>query len=75
MERERLLSHLGEDVVQHWEVRLCGFGVIAAATMTTRWIGQVRPDEVLLAGIAGAFELGGSHLPSRFGSLVFGSCL
>lgn len=35
----------------------CGWGVLAAAIETTRLIAEIKPDLVLLLGIAGAFDI------------------
>ncbi|SMP56164.1 futalosine hydrolase [Neorhodopirellula lusitana] len=66
LERKRLLKRLDPNVLAGWEVRLCGFGVIAAATQTTRWIAQLQPGEVVLAGIAGSL-----HSDTSVGSAVW----
>lgn len=36
-----------------WKIKLCGFGLVAAAANTARFIEQYRPARILLAGIAG----------------------
>ncbi|WP_146575824.1 futalosine hydrolase [Neorhodopirellula pilleata] len=57
MERERLIAafaHRGG--VGQWQIELCGFGVIAAAALTTRHLIRHRPDHVVLAGIAGTLH-------------------
>ncbi|WP_182868078.1 futalosine hydrolase [Stieleria mannarensis] len=38
-----------------WSIQTIGFGVIAAGIETTRLLLSERPDEVILAGIAGLF--------------------
>ena len=40
----------------HAVVEICGFGPIAAAVTTSRLLGQQRPSQVLLLGIAGAYS-------------------
>lgn len=37
-------------------IRLCGFGPVAAAARTAQLIAELRPSEILLAGIAGALS-------------------
>ncbi len=37
-------------------IKLCGFGPIVSAIQTTQWITRLSPDQVLLAGIAGALS-------------------
>ena len=40
-----------------WSVAKCGWGVLAAAINTPRRIVEYKPDLVILAGIAGAFDV------------------
>ncbi len=56
--RERLREHSparADEVDDQWRIRLCGFGLVAAAAMTARAIATEQPQRVVLAGIAGGF--------------------
>lgn len=48
----RLEASLGTDD----RMELCGFGLVAAAARSSQLIAQIRPDRVLLVGIAGTFS-------------------
>jgi futalosine hydrolase len=39
-----------------WTLQLCGFGLVAAAATTTRWLHQLQPDRLMLIGIAGTYD-------------------
>ncbi len=39
-----------------WSIELCGFGLIAAGVRTAQLIERIRPQRVLLVGIAGSFR-------------------
>ncbi|WP_146405481.1 futalosine hydrolase [Allorhodopirellula heiligendammensis] len=60
MERDRLVSAMlrrgdaGHALVGTTRIETCGFGVVAAAAMTMRYLDQHRPIHVILAGIAGS---------------------
>lgn len=41
-------------------VELCGFGMVVAAARTARWVADIKPERVILVGIAGAY---GDGLP------------
>jgi len=46
-----------ERLAQAQPVALCGFGPIAAAASTARELARLRPQRVLLVGIAGSFDV------------------
>lgn len=52
LERERLPSEEGLG-----RVELCGFGPVAAAARTAQLVHELRPERILLLGIAGSFDL------------------
>ncbi len=59
-ERDRLLPALQCEVTSSidaidWRIELCGFGLVAAAARTAEWIAKVRPQHVVLMGIAGSY--------------------
>jgi futalosine hydrolase len=56
VERRRLLD-LGWSSAAECELRLCGFGPVAAAGRTSQLVAALRPARVLLIGIAGAYEV------------------
>ncbi|MFG0254362.1 MAG: hypothetical protein ACF787_04595 [Rhodopirellula sp. JB053] len=63
MERDRVKSGLKDRGA--WQegsgqttIQLCGFGIAAAAAVSSRLVATHRPSRVVLAGIAGAFEPG-----------------
>lgn len=57
MERDRLIAASARyGGMEGWRIELCGFGVIAAAALTTRHLIRLRPERVVLAGIAGSFH-------------------
>jgi len=57
MERDRLVAASAvRDRLGGWDIELCGFGVIAAAAMTVRYLNRYRPERVVLAGIAGTLH-------------------
>lgn len=45
-------------------VRLCGFGMAAAAARTAQLVATLAPAQVILAGIAGGFHIADASLPS-----------
>ena len=55
---ERLvLEPLLEPILSsHDRVELCGFGLVAAAARSSQLIADVRPDHVILTGVAGSFS-------------------
>lgn len=55
LERRRILDHGGLPA-PHGELHLCGFGPVAAAARTAQLIARIRPERVLLIGIAGAYD-------------------
>ncbi len=68
MERQFVSPHLANCIADGDAIELCGFGPIAAAANTARWLAVNRPDRVILVGIAGAY---GSQL--KIGeALMFG---
>lgn len=57
MERDRLLAELDAmGDLEGWTIELCGFGVVAAATLTMHWLHVHQPEQVVLAGIAGSLD-------------------
>lgn len=57
MERDRLIAESATiGGLEGWTIELCGFGVVAAATLTMRWLHVHQPDQVVLAGIAGSLD-------------------
>jgi futalosine hydrolase len=58
----RFLRPRLQDLIQpenpdaHWRVELCGFGLVAAAARTAMLLAQLRPQQVLLLGVAGALS-------------------
>lgn len=66
LERNALQKRLpGLSEVPGIAIELCGFGVIAAAANTARLLQHHRPGEILLVGIAGAYDdslaIGSAH--------------
>jgi len=55
LERRVVAPLLGGDGAA---VALCGFGIAAAAARTAQLVAAVRPERVILAGIAGGFGVG-----------------
>jgi len=55
LERRVVAPLLGGDGAA---VALCGFGIAAAAARTAQLVAAVRPERVILAGIAGGFGAG-----------------
>lgn len=55
LERRRLLDH-GELPPGISELRLCGFGPVAAAARAAQLLAELRPRRVLLLGIAGSYD-------------------
>ena len=49
--RRQLENHLPD-----WTIQTVGFGLVAAAANTSRWIHQYQPERVLLIGIAGSYD-------------------
>jgi futalosine hydrolase len=45
------------DVISDWNLQICGFGPIAAAARTGVLIARHFPEQVLLLGIAGSYDL------------------
>ena len=45
-------------------VRLCGFGIAAAAARTAHLVATLAPGRVILVGIAGGFSVANASLPS-----------
>jgi futalosine hydrolase len=49
-----LHDQLGND---RWAFQLCGFGPVAAAARTGSLISRYRPEQLVLVGVAGSFDL------------------
>ncbi len=60
LEREILQPLLEPALSEDDHVELCGFGLVAAASLTAQLIADHRPTRVILVGIAGTFS---DHLP------------
>ncbi|MDG2224561.1 MAG: futalosine hydrolase [Rubripirellula sp.] len=45
-----------ENHLTDWKIQTVGFGLVAAAATTSRWIHQYQPERVLLLGIAGSYH-------------------
>ncbi|MEM6363807.1 MAG: hypothetical protein AAF539_14160 [Planctomycetota bacterium] len=56
MELSRLRQYLTPDVAAHLELRLCGFGLVAAGVQSCHLMSKTRCDAAILAGIAGAYN-------------------
>lgn len=55
LERRRVLDHGGIPAAGG-QLHLCGFGPVAAAARTAQLLADLRPERVLLLGIAGAYD-------------------
>lgn len=55
-EREVLGPLLASTMRADDQLELCGFGLVAAAALTAQIVADLRPERVLLVGIAGTFS-------------------
>lgn len=51
-----LAPHLAALPPNHAAVELCGFGIVAAAARTAQLLAALRPERVILVGIAGGLD-------------------
>lgn len=56
LERDFLLPRLEPALSSEDCVELCGFGLVAAAARTSQLVERLRPDRLLLVGIAGTYR-------------------
>lgn len=56
MERKLLTKHLLASESPLPPIELCGFGPVAASAMTSHWIQNCQPSEIVLLGIAGTYD-------------------
>jgi len=55
LELSVITASLPSAALSDWDLELCGFGPIAAASRSAALIERMKPEQVLLIGIAGSF--------------------